>query len=251
MDVMSELTLFISHSSADVAVAKALVELLGKALNVSARQIRCTSVDSYRLPAGADTDEQIRTDILAAKAFVGIVTPASARSAWVLFELGARWGAKRPLAPVLARGAKASALGGPMGGLNALNLAERSQVLQLVEDLARDLGLTMEPISSFQSSADVVVAAAKSIAVETTLDVEGADGSDEEIQVLQFIATQSEDVTAEQVAHHLKVGEQRAKYYLQELQDKNMVGSNVLFGVPTIYYLKQTGRASLMKRGLL
>jgi hypothetical protein len=248
---MSDLALFISHSSVDLTVAKTLVELFEKALKLPARQIRCTSVDGYRLPVGADTDEQLRREIFVAKAFVGIVTPSSARSTYVLFELGARWGAKRHLAPVLARGADSSVLGGPLSGLNALDMAERNQVLQLVEDIAEYLEVHMEPISSFQAAADLVVAAAKTAVAESAAQPESRDASDEEIKVLQFLASQSEEVTAEQVASALRVTEQKAKYYLHELERLSMVSWNVFPGVPTVYYLKQDGRAALVKHGLL
>ena len=55
--------LFISHSSADVDVAAALIDLLRSALNLPATAIRCTSVDGYRLPGGADTNAQLRREV--------------------------------------------------------------------------------------------------------------------------------------------------------------------------------------------
>jgi len=138
-------------------LAQRLIELVEKSLKLPARQIRCTSVDGYRLPVGADTNEQLRREVFEARAFVGLITPASMGSPYVLFELGARWGAKKHLAPVLARGADAASLGGPLSGLNALRLDRRNQVIQLVEDLAEYLDVAEEPAASFQAAIDAVV----------------------------------------------------------------------------------------------
>jgi hypothetical protein len=154
---MAELTIFISHRSSDSMLAQRLVELFEKALKLPARQIRCTSVDGYRLPVGADTDEQLRREVFEARAFIGLITPASVRSSYVLFELGARWGAKKHLAPVLARGIDAPSLGGPLAGLNALRLDQRNHVVQLVEDIAEYLTAGLEPAASFQGAIDYVV----------------------------------------------------------------------------------------------
>lgn len=154
---MAELTIFISHRSSDSILAQRLVELFEKALKLPARQIRCTSVDGYRLPVGADTDEQLRREVFEARAFIGLITPASMGSSYVLFELGARWGAKKHLAPVLARGIDAASLGGPLAGLNALRLDQRNQVVQLVEDIAEYLAAELEPAASFQGAIDHVV----------------------------------------------------------------------------------------------
>lgn len=162
---MGELSIFISHSASDVQLAKALTHLVEKALKIPARQIRCTSVEGYRLPVGAATDEQVRDEVLNARMLIGVVTPAAVASAYVMFELGARWGANRPLAPVLAGGADTSDLSGPLAGVNALHLTERHQVIQLVEDLEARLDMRLEPGASYQEAIDAVVSAAERRAV--------------------------------------------------------------------------------------
>src|SRR4051794_13584910 len=48
------LELFVSHSARNADIVQLLVALLRSALNLPAAAIRCTSVDGYRLQAGAD-----------------------------------------------------------------------------------------------------------------------------------------------------------------------------------------------------
>jgi hypothetical protein len=85
--------LFISHSSGDLAIIEPLVGLLRSALAISPDSLRCTSLDGYRLPGGASIDEQLRREVHDAEAFVGLISHRSLQSMYVLFELGARWGA--------------------------------------------------------------------------------------------------------------------------------------------------------------
>lgn len=248
-----ELTIFISHSSADSSLAQALVELLEKALKVPARQIRCTSVDGYKLPVGADTDQRLKREIFGARAFIGVITPSSARSAYVLFELGARWGADRHFAPVLAAGADESYLSGPLTGINALFLTARNQVWQLVQDVAEHLELSLEPMSSFQTAVDHVVAVAKTPAIQTQPQATEAKDelSDDEIRVLQYLASVTDETTAELVAEHMNIAQQKAWYFLTALEEKGMAYSSpVVYGVTTVG-ITQDGRTALVRRQLL
>ncbi len=134
--------IFISHSSKDAEIAEALINLLRSALNLAPLQIRCTSVVGYKLKAGTTTDQTLQQEVHDSKVFIGLITKESLRSAYVLFELGARWGAKLHLIPMVAADADFSSLQGPLSGIHAVNSNEREGIQQLVGDVADSLGLS-------------------------------------------------------------------------------------------------------------
>lgn len=153
----TNIRLFISHSSRDKAFVQALIDLLRAALNIDASQVRCTSIDGYRLPGGANTNEQLKQEVHAAEAFIGIISSESIKSLYVAFELGARWGANRSLIPLLAPGASTDVLGGPLTGINALDSTNRSQISQLLDDLSRELAIPLQPTPSFQRHIEAII----------------------------------------------------------------------------------------------
>jgi hypothetical protein len=158
--VAENVVVFISHSSADDDLARALAELIRIAFRMKTAQIRCTTVDGYRLPAGADTDQQLRQEIADARVFIGVFTPNSARSDYVLFELGARWGVDKHLVPVFGCGYRPSALPGPIRNRHALDISRRPQVLDLLHAIERLLRRPQEQRSATESGVDAVVRAA-------------------------------------------------------------------------------------------
>jgi hypothetical protein len=151
------LDIFISHSSSDMEVAEVLIELLRSALTLPAEQIRCTSVDGYRLPIGADTDEELRRELKEAKVFIALISEESIHSTYVLFEMGARWGAEKHLAPLLTPGTKSSILSGPLKSLNALQCDNSSQLHQLVSDLSKILKVPTSSPASYSRFIDRLI----------------------------------------------------------------------------------------------
>jgi hypothetical protein len=139
---------FISHSSKDEILALALIELLKAGLGLVASQIRCSSVDGYRLPVGVNTERELREEVKSAKVVIGLITPNSLSSYFVMFELGARWGSGLFLAPLLA-GVRPSELSGPLGLLNALLASNESQLHQFLENISSFLGLPLQSASSY------------------------------------------------------------------------------------------------------
>ena len=135
------LAIFISHSSADVKIAESLIELFQIALTIPDNRIRCTSVEGYMLDAGVSVVDQLREEIHGAEAFIGLISPDSLASTYVLFELGARWGAKRHLMPLLVSATDKALLRDPLKGLNALACDRPAQVHQLIANLSTALKL--------------------------------------------------------------------------------------------------------------
>lgn len=153
--------IFISHSSQDEKIAKALIELLMIALNIPADRIRCTSVKGHQLEPGASVEETLRREINESKAFIGLITPSSLHSTYVLFELGARWGIQRHLVPVLALGIDASELKDPLKNRNAVRCDVSEQVSDLIDNIASVLNVSPGRKSSYQRYIDALVRRSK------------------------------------------------------------------------------------------
>lgn len=149
--------IFISHSSQDTNTAKLLIDLIRVALNVPADKIRCTSVEGYRLPAGVSTDFQLKQEVNDCEILIGLISPNSINSAYVLFELGARWGMSKPLIPLVTSKLGTQLLKGPLSSINALNSSVPQQLHQLISDLAKNLNITSATAAVYTDKLDSLV----------------------------------------------------------------------------------------------
>lgn len=149
---------FISHSSHDTRFADHLVNLLSFSLSLSPKEIRCTSLDGYRLSIGSEADKELRSELLRSSVFVALISPNSIKSTYVLFEMGARWGAKLKILPLLIPGAAPELLGGPLYDITALEMSSRPQLQQFVEDLSSALNTTPESPAVYDSKIEAILA---------------------------------------------------------------------------------------------
>lgn len=151
--------IFVSHSSADKLIAEAFVDLLRSALPLTAKDIRCTSVDGYKLPAGTNSDEQLRQEVFESQAFLALLSPSSLQSIYVMFELGARWGTKRYLAPVMVAGVTPSALKAPLSAIHAVSGTSEGDLYQLIETLSERLDVKPEKPAAYVKALKAFVTA--------------------------------------------------------------------------------------------
>lgn len=134
--------IFISHRHKDRKIAAALVSLLEEAFEVGQKDLRCTSVQPYTLSIGARTSDRLRAEIRNAEVVLGVISPETTESDYVLAELGAAWGLEVPTFPLLAGGASANQVPAPLDELNCVALTDSKACLQLVDELRAKTTLT-------------------------------------------------------------------------------------------------------------
>jgi len=148
--------IFVSHSRKDANFTSALVNLLRVALRLSAEQIRATSVEATQLEVGADIDESLRAEVRDSPILIAVLSPNSLASTYVLFELGARWGAEKKMLPILMPGMSSEQLAAPLNRLNA-RMSNRAGLLDLIDQIAKTLQIRPEKPESYDQEIDEVL----------------------------------------------------------------------------------------------
>jgi hypothetical protein len=133
--------LFISHRHHDRDIARALIGLLEAGLEIEPGDIRCTSVQGYKLAVGSQSAASLQADLEGAKLVMGIIGPETSKSDYVLFELGASWGLNTPTFPLRVRGATFQHVPEVLREKSSLTLEDSSQCLQLMDDISRVCGI--------------------------------------------------------------------------------------------------------------
>jgi TIR domain len=151
---------FVSHRHKDQQLVSALVDLLTAAFGLDSADVRCTSVHPYTLKAGSRTPDRLKAEIARAKAVLGVVTPDTGGSSYVLFELGAAWGQDVMTFPLLAKGATMEHIPSPISDRHPLKLTESDDCEQLIDDLADVTGWRRNRQAPIQPLISALTAAA-------------------------------------------------------------------------------------------
>lgn len=83
--------IFISHATADKALARLLVDLLKEGIGVPGKSIFCSSIPGHGVPFAEDFNLYMKEQIKEPKLVFMLMTPAYLESAFCLMELGAAW----------------------------------------------------------------------------------------------------------------------------------------------------------------
>lgn len=150
---------FVSHDTADETLASALVDFLMAATNLEDSAIRCTSVPGHKLPVGAESATTLRDELGDSATVIGLLTRNSISSRWVLFELGATWGAKKNLKPLVSDDIDFKELPGPLSGHHAARLSSKSDLSQLIDEVALITGAQKRSGPKVDSAIDKLMAA--------------------------------------------------------------------------------------------
>jgi TIR domain len=157
---------FISHRHKDELIVAALAALLEQAFYIERNDIRCTSVQPYMLTPGERTSELLRSEIAGAELVIGVLSPDTSESNYVLCELGASWGRDVPTFPVLVRGATYADVPSPLSERHSMSLENEENCLQLVDYVASKTSLRRRDgaIGKVAQQAKVLAVAAQALA---------------------------------------------------------------------------------------
>lgn len=151
--------IFVSHAAADEKLASALVDCIFSCMVLEDEEVRCTSVPGHKLPIGGDSSTILRDELSETGVVVGLLTQNSIVSSWVLFELGATWGARKNLQPLLADDVDYSDIPGPLAGCHAGKLAEKNDLTQFFEELRKVIGAKARSSAKIDSAINQLVKA--------------------------------------------------------------------------------------------
>lgn len=137
MAKFDETDIFVSHSSDDQLYADALVQALTSAIDLDTTQIVCTSVVGHRLAFGKEFEGYLRAAISASEVLIPLVSKKSLSSLFCSFEMGAAWGLKKLLLPILLPGLRPSMVGRPLSSLQALSWRDELGWIQFITEVAK------------------------------------------------------------------------------------------------------------------
>ncbi len=149
---------FISHSAKDEALASAVVDFLLANFVLADEEIRCTSVPGHKLPVGSDSASTLRDNLGESAVVVGLITKSALSSGWVLFELGAAWGSKKHLMPLIAGDVDFKDLPGPLSGQHVAKLSSKEDLSQFVDEIAKVLGAQRRAAAKSAGALDSILA---------------------------------------------------------------------------------------------
>jgi hypothetical protein len=153
--------IFISHSGKDVPLIEQVTNLLLSALEISEKEIRCTSVPGFQLEGGAHTSTQLKQDLQGCEAILGVLTENSLDSMYVMFEFGAGWGLNKRLIPILGPEFSHSDLRPPLSESHAIKWNSAAGWFQLIEGLSQTLDVKMRSLALFSANIEKLVAFGK------------------------------------------------------------------------------------------
>ena len=170
----SPVRIFVSHSSRDANLAKAIVTLLKSSLDIKRREILCSSLESYSLPLGQNIATVLKEELTGKKVLIlGLITKSSMRSNWVLFELGAAWALEHLTIPILGPDADWSDVPEPIQGNGGMKFDDSDKLSHLIDTVAKSLGITPESHSAISAEVKTYLSAAEAISKEYMQDDNG------------------------------------------------------------------------------
>ena len=146
---MNKIKVFISHSSKDEYFVKSLAQLF---VAVGDNGVIFTSVDGTKMKPGAHFNEILVSEISDSDVFIAILSEDSINSFYVAVEIGARWGSRKDIIPIMINGLSPERIKAPLSSIHAVDSKSQAELSDLIENIAAKVGYASESHSSYLQS---------------------------------------------------------------------------------------------------
>ncbi len=136
--------IFISHSTADKALAEKFVDFLKEAIGVPNDAIFCSSVNGHGIPLGTDFNEYMKSKIQNPELVILLMTPSYMESAFCLMELGATWAQSLRRVPIVVPPTNFDAVTKTLGLSQAWKIDDHAKLIDLRE-VIKQIPIVLEP----------------------------------------------------------------------------------------------------------
>lgn len=134
--------IFISHSSKDKELADELVDLLQTGLNISSKDIFCSSLEGLRIPSGKNFISYIKEKLQSPDIVLILLTKNYFSSEFCLCELGATWAMSHNFLPIIVPPLSYDDVKGILVGIQLTNITDATSLTEFRMQIEELLNLT-------------------------------------------------------------------------------------------------------------
>ena len=142
---------FISHAHSDEALARRLAQFLQVGLGLSPEDFFLSSQEGHGVAPAESIRSSIESTLHSAQAFVVLMTPRAADSAWVWLEAGGRLATAGTAAPIFVLpSARFVPLLAPVADIRCLQIENEGELHELVKAVGKNLGKTPTDVLTYR-----------------------------------------------------------------------------------------------------
>jgi hypothetical protein len=134
--------IFISHSSKDKELADELVDLLQTGLNISSKDIFCSSLEGLGIPSGKNFISYIKEKLQSPEIVLILLTENYFSSEFCLCELGATWAMSHNFLPIIVPPLSYDDVKGILVGMQLTNITDPTSLTEFRMQIEELLNLT-------------------------------------------------------------------------------------------------------------
>lgn len=213
-------SVFISHSSKDKKIAKAIVDLIANGIGVPEKEIFCSSVEGYGIPSGHDFLLYIKEQMEQPKMVILLLTPSYWESEFCLCEMGAAWAKSHRIYPIFVPPFEEKDLRAVLVTMQGFNIDNGVKYNEIRDYLSEHLNFEIKTTTKWDIQREEFLANLPALLANLAIP--------EEISIEQFLSLQSQFKESQAELNKYQQENQNLHIYikkLESLKNKNEVNT--------------------------